>query len=203
MVPAIGGTRDAKLFSLTERSVYCWKSPSLVPTIRMAFEKSCINHGLRIPSRSCYGAKNIGSATSPDEPLSKQNKSKLKNDIQRSRKSSLPASETFVAKVNQKVIGFCKVVRGSEQNSLAEIYIIPPFQGKKIGRRLWDSAHQFIDRNKDTTVALLRFNTPAKKFYEGLGFTETGVCWEGENLENGAGATVIEMILQGLSARDK
>ena len=50
----------------------------------------------------------IGSATSRDEPLSKENKSKLKNDIQRSRKSSLPASETFVAKVNKKVIGFAR-----------------------------------------------------------------------------------------------
>ena len=147
--------------------------------------------------RSSYGASKMRSASSRDETLSKENKSKLKNDIQ------LPASETFVAKVNQKLIGFCKVVRGSEQNTLAEIYIIPPFQGKKIGRRLWDSAHQFIDRNKDTTVALLRFNTPAKKFYEGLGFTETGVCWEGENLENEAGATVIEMVLHGLSTRDR
>ncbi len=97
----------------------------------------------------------------------------------------LPASETFVAKVNQKVVGFCTVVRGSEQNSLAEIYIIPAFQGKKIGRRLWDSARQFIDQNNDTTVALLRLNTPAKRFYEGLGFAETGVSWEGENLKNG------------------
>ena len=153
--------------------------------------------------RSCDGANKIRPAPSRDETLSKENKSKLKNDIQSSRKNSLPGSETFVAKVNQKVIGFCTVVRGSEQNSLAEIYIIPPFQGKKIGRRLWDSAHQFIDQNKDTTVALLRFNIPAKKFYEGLGFAETGVSWEGENLENGNGTTVIEMILQGLSARDK
>ncbi len=107
-----------------------------------------------------------------------------------------PESETVVAKVNQKVIGFCTVVRGSEQNSLAEIYIIPAFQGEKIGRRLWDSARQFIDQNNDTTVALLRFNTPAKKFYEGLGFAETGVSWEGENLKNENGTTVIEMILR-------
>jgi ribosomal protein S18 acetylase RimI-like enzyme len=126
------------------------------------------------------------SASSRDETLSKENK------------SPLPESETFVAKMNQKVIGFCTVVRGSEQNSLAEIYVIPAFQGKKIGRRLWDSARQFIDQNKDTNVALLRFNTAAKKFYEGLGFVETGVSWEGEgeNLKHGNGATVIEMILR-------
>ena len=125
-----------------------------------------------------------------------ENASKLRNNIQISRRNLLPESETFVAKMNQKVIGFCTVVRGSEQNSLSEIYIIPPFQGKKIGRRLWDSARQFIDQNKDTTVALLRLNTPAKKFYEGLGFEETGVSWEGENLKSGNGTTVIEMVLR-------
>jgi ribosomal protein S18 acetylase RimI-like enzyme len=131
-------------------------------------------------------------ASSRDEPLSE---AKLKSDVQ-SRKNSLPKSETFVAKANQKVIGFCTVVRGSEQNSLAEISIIPAFQGKKIGRRLWASARQFIDQNNDTTVALLRRNTPAKKFYEGLGFAETGVSWEDEDLKNGSGASVIEMILR-------
>jgi len=148
--------------------------------------------------RSFDGASKISSASPRDETLSKENKAKLKNDIQNSRKNSLPGSETFVAKVNQKVIGFCTVVRGSEQNSLSEIYIIPAFQGKKIGRRLWDSARQFIDQNNDTTVALLRFNTPAKKFYEGLGFAETGVSWEGEDLKSGNGTTVIEMILRAV-----
>ena len=146
--------------------------------------------------RSFDGGNKVRSAFSSDETLSDENKSKLKNDAQGSSKSPLSESETFVAKVNQKIIGFCTVVRGSEQNSLAEIYIIPRFQGKKIGRRLWESARQFIDQNKDTTVALLRFNTPAKKFYEGLGFAETGVSWEGENLKNGNGTTVIEMILR-------
>ena len=145
--------------------------------------------------RRVDGAK-MRSATSRDAPLSKENESKLKNDVQSSRRNLPPESETVVAKVNQKVIGFCTVVRGSEQNSLAEIYILPAFQGEKIGRRLWDSARQFIDQNNDTTVALLRFNTPAKKFYEGLGFAETGVCWEGENLKNENGTTVIEMILR-------
>jgi ribosomal protein S18 acetylase RimI-like enzyme len=116
----------------------------------------------------------------------------------------VPESGTSVAKVNQKVIGFCTVVRGSEQNSLSEICIIPAFQGKKIGRRLWDSARQFIDQNNDTTVALMRLNAPAKKFYEGLGFSETGVSWEGEDLKNENGTTVIEMVLRALvNTRDE
>jgi ribosomal protein S18 acetylase RimI-like enzyme len=127
---------------------------------------------------------------------SRHGNSELKYDVHCSRNNSLPGSKTIVARVNQKVIGFCTVVRGSEQNNLAEIYIIPAFRGKKIGRRLWDSARQFIDQNNDTTVALLRLNTPAKRFYESLGFAETGVFWEGENSKKGDGATVIEMILR-------
>ena len=140
--------------------------------------------------RSFDGANKMRSVSS------RHGKSKLKNDVRCSRNNSLPGSETVVAKVNQRVVGFCTVVRGSEQNSLAEIYIIPAFQGKKIGWRLWDLARQFIDQNNDTTVALLRLNTPAKKFYEGLGFAETGVSWEGENLKNEDGTTVIEMMLR-------
>jgi ribosomal protein S18 acetylase RimI-like enzyme len=142
------------------------------------------------------GENKMRSPSSSGETPSRAVEAKLKNDARSSRKNPPPESGTVVAKMNQKVIGFCTVVRGSEQNSLAEIYIIPPFQGKKIGRRLWDSARQFIDQNNDTTVALLRFNTPAKKFYEGLGFAETGVSWEGEDLKNENGATVIEMILR-------
>ncbi len=144
--------------------------------------------------RSVNGDNKMRSPSSREGIIPKENVSKLKRDFQSARRKSLPASETFVAKVNQTLIGFCTVVRGSEQNNLAEIYIIPTFQGKKIGRMLWDSARQFIDQNKDTTVALLRFNTPAKKFYEGLGFAETGVSWEDENLKSGT--TVIEMILR-------
>jgi ribosomal protein S18 acetylase RimI-like enzyme len=142
------------------------------------------------------GVDKMDPTYSRGETLSKKEESKLKNDIRTLGKNLPRESETFVAKVNQKVIGFCTVVRGSEQNSLAEIYVIPAFQRKKIGQRLWDTARQFIDQNKDTTVALLRFNTPAKKFYEGLGFAETGVSWEGESLTNGNGTTVIEMILR-------
>ncbi len=140
--------------------------------------------------RSFEGANKLPPVSSRHET------SKLKNDVRWSRDNSLPGSETVVAKVNQRVVGFCTVVRGSEQNNLAEISIIPAFQGKKIGRRLWDSARQFIDQSNDTTVALLRLNTPAKRFYEGLGFAETGVSWEGENLKNEDSATVIEMILR-------
>ncbi|MFZ1109814.1 MAG: GNAT family N-acetyltransferase [Rhodomicrobium sp.] len=146
-------------------------------------------------SRSIDGANKMRSA-SCRETLPKEDGSKRENDGRDSRKNSLPESGTVVAKLNRTLVGFCTVVRGSEQNSLSEIYVIPAYQGKKIGRRLWDSARQFIDEKKDTTVALLRLNTPAKKFYEGLGFAETGVSWEGENVKHGDGATVIEMILR-------
>ena len=148
------------------------------------------------PSRNVYNANTMRPASPCGQTLCKEDVSKLKNDDLSLRRNSPPETETFVAKINQKVIGFCTVVRGSDQNSLAEICIIPAFQGKKIGRRLWDSARQFIDENKDTTVALQHSNTPAKKFYEGLGFAETGISWECENVENGSGTKVIEMILR-------
>ncbi len=146
--------------------------------------------------RGVDGASKLRSAALCDETLSKVDESKRRNKLQGLRKNLHPESETFVAKMGQTLIGFCTVVRGSEQNSLAEIYVIPAFQGHKIGRRLWDSARQFIDQNKDTTVALLRRNIQAKKFYERLGFTETGVSWEGENSKNANAAAVIEMILR-------
>ena len=50
----------------------------------------------------------------------------------------------------------------------------------------------------------MRLNAPAKKFYEGLGFSETGVSWEGEDLKNENGTTVIEMVLRALvNTRDE
>ncbi len=176
-----------------EISIACTEDTHGIRAVQ--YRASLANTANEESGRSFDGPNKMRSASSRHETLL-VDKLKLKNDVPCSRNKSLPRSETVVAKVNQKVVGFCTVVRGSEQNSLAEIYIIPAYQGKKIGRKLWDLARQFIDQNNDTTVALLRLNTPAKRFYEGLGFTETGVTWEGENLKTEAAAAVIEMILR-------
>jgi ribosomal protein S18 acetylase RimI-like enzyme len=162
--------------------------------IREVQYKSWIeNSAIEKSGQNMTGLYNRLLASSFEGGFSKENEAEFNNDA---RRNSLPDAGTFVAKINEKVIGFCTVVRGSEQNNLTEIYIIPAFQGKRIGRKLWEKARLFIDQNKDTTVALLRLNIAAKKFYEALGFSETGISWECEHVTDGNPTTVIEMILR-------
>ena len=122
--------------------------------IREVQDKTWLANTVNGESRRIFDDANKRSASSRDKLLSKVSEAILESDAQ-SRKNSLPGSETFVAKANQKVIGFCTVVRGSEQNSLAEINIIPEFQGKKVGRRLSESAR--VNSSIRTKTPPLRF----------------------------------------------
>jgi ribosomal protein S18 acetylase RimI-like enzyme len=99
----------------------------------------------------------------------------------------------FVAKVNGKVVGFCFVTKNEERNQLSAIYILPEFQGKGLGKSLWESASSFIDTSKDTFVDVVTYNTQAIEFYKKLGFVDTGRRWSEEKFKMKSGGVLPEM----------
>lgn len=101
----------------------------------------------------------------------------------------------FVAKEENKVVGFCQVVKGKDCNELKIIYVLPKHQGKGIGKMLANKAMSLLDFSKDTIVEVVGYNKGAIGFYEGLGFVEFEKG-KGHEVPNGKTMSTIRMKLK-------
>lgn len=102
-------------------------------------------------------------------------------------------STTFVSKEDNKIIGVCKILVSPEENRLGAIYILPEYQGKGVGKKLWEQAIKYFNFNKDIFVSVAVYNTNAIEFYKRLGFKDTGKRWNDEKFKMKSGATIPEM----------
>lgn len=84
----------------------------------------------------------------------------------------------LVAVVNDQVIGYatCGVNRGNS-GELFAIYVLPEWQRKGVGRRLWQRAIEHLRSlgAPEMIVWVLAANEPARRFYERQGATLLGV----------------------------
>lgn len=103
-----------------------------------------------------------------------------------------------MAKRGDKVVGVCRVVIHADQNKLQAIYVLPGYQGKGLGEKLWIYAQRFFDPNKDIIVQVASYNEGAISFYRGLGFEDTGKEWIDEEfrMKSGAGIPETEMVIK-------
>jgi ribosomal protein S18 acetylase RimI-like enzyme len=81
---------------------------------------------------------------------------------------------TFVAKEGARVIGIIRVEAGEGHNELVMLYVLPEMQGRGVGGALWREAQTMFDSSKDTFVNVADYNERAIRFYEHLGFRDTG-----------------------------
>jgi len=81
-----------------------------------------------------------------------------------------------VVRDKDKIVGFCYATKGdnSEHNKLRSIYVNTDYQGKGIGKALWDDANKFFDHSMPTDVQVVAYNEKAINFYKRLGFVENG-----------------------------
>lgn len=98
----------------------------------------------------------------------------------------------FVALDGENVIGVCRLETETE-NRIKVIYVLPEYQGKGIGRQLWENAKEYCDETKETHVAVATFNTNAIAFYTKLGFVDTGTRFTEERLRMKSGAEIPQM----------
>ncbi|MEN9582943.1 MAG: hypothetical protein RL641_897 [Candidatus Parcubacteria bacterium] len=107
-----------------------------------------------------------------------------------------PENQKFVvAKDGNRVVGLCSILREEQYNKLSTIYILPEYQGKGIGKRLWEAVAPFLDTKKDTIVQVATYNKQAIAFYEKLGFVDTGKRFSDEKFRMKSGALIPEMEL--------
>lgn len=101
----------------------------------------------------------------------------------------------FFAKDGDRVIGFCGIKESEEENRLSSIYVLPEYQGKGIGKKLWQTVAPLFNPEKDTFVRVASYNMQAIDFYKRLGFTDTGRRWLDEKYRLKSGAIIPEMEL--------
>jgi ribosomal protein S18 acetylase RimI-like enzyme len=112
----------------------------------------------------------------------------------REQASNPPGGETvLIARKNGKVVGVCRVMKHPDRNQLYAIYVLPEYHRQGIGTTMWKAAQEYLDPAKHTIVEVAIYNANAIKFYEGLGFVDTGKRMSDPKFTMKSGAIIPEM----------
>jgi ribosomal protein S18 acetylase RimI-like enzyme len=82
--------------------------------------------------------------------------------------------QTFVARINNQLVGFTSPCREDDQWRIGQLYVAPKFQGQGIGSKLLQSALEWLGPKKDVFLHVLSYNQNAIDLYERFGFVKTG-----------------------------
>ncbi len=88
-------------------------------------------------------------------------------------------SHTWVAKKDQKVIGFVGVLKTEKENEIKALFVLPTYQGQGIGSKLLETCLNWLGKSKRITLEVVTYNAGAKSLYKRFGFRE-----QGEALDN-------------------
>jgi ribosomal protein S18 acetylase RimI-like enzyme len=85
-----------------------------------------------------------------------------------------PLADGFVALDDEKLAGFMRTARDTEENRyyVSSIYVLPQFQGKKIGKALMNRAGQEAKAFKldRIWIGVMVQNTQAVDWYKSMGY---------------------------------
>ena len=92
---------------------------------------------------------------------------------------------------NGKIIGLCRVFLLETYNQLQAIYVLPAYQRKGVGLKLWEESKKYFQNEKDIIVQVAVYNEQAISFYRKLGFIDTGKRFEDERFKMPISGVVI------------
>jgi ribosomal protein S18 acetylase RimI-like enzyme len=78
-----------------------------------------------------------------------------------------------VAKFGGVLVGVCSGHRNGDVATLKSLYVLPEYQGRGIGKKLWQSFQKWADVTS-YNLKVASYNRHAIDFYKKLGFRETG-----------------------------
>jgi ribosomal protein S18 acetylase RimI-like enzyme len=99
----------------------------------------------------------------------------------------------FVAEYDGTIVGYCRIKIKPDFYELRAIYLLPEFQQKGIGKRLYKKATEELDPEKNIILFVAPYNIQAVTFYERLGFKKEAKEIEGFKLPNGKSILEIQM----------
>lgn len=87
----------------------------------------------------------------------------------------LPENNRYlVAEESEKIVGIIYLEKESDHNRIQGLYILPKYQNKGLGKKLWNEAKRFLNLENETIIEVAEYNTKAIEFYKKLGFVDTG-----------------------------
>ncbi len=103
---------------------------------------------------------------------------------------------TYVAIIDDELVGFCFGCLREKTNQLQAIYILSKHRNKGVGRMLLNKLlDEFFDKNKNTIVNVAIYNTNAINTYKKWGFVDTGKRFSKERFRFKSGSIMPEMEL--------
>lgn len=108
-----------------------------------------------------------------------------------------PSCKELIAWVDGLVVGMCEAYSaiGDDYNEIGGIYVHPGHWRRGIGTALWRQAEAYLDPTKPIIAKVVTY-TEAVKFYEHLGFVDTGERPCDERFVFESGATFPEMVMR-------
>ncbi len=103
-------------------------------------------------------------------------------------------NRTYVARMNDKIVGMCVGTKYSNENKIQSLYILPEFQGRGIGKKLMSAIIDWFGPGKNIFLGVANYNLRAQEFYEHMGFKKTGIISEFKIKPGGKEITEIIMI---------
>jgi ribosomal protein S18 acetylase RimI-like enzyme len=83
-------------------------------------------------------------------------------------------AHTWVAKEEDRVVGFTSVLKGVEANTLEALHVLPEYQGQGIGTKLLQKAMEGLGDGKSIRIEVVAYNVRAQKLYKKFGFKVMG-----------------------------
>lgn len=125
-----------------------------------------------------------------------EDKEKLLED--RRKKIADPFWHYWVAKDEDRVVGFCIARIMNEKNRLEAIHLLPWYHRQGIGTNFMEKALLWLGKEKEIVLGVAVYNEKAIRFYEKLKFKKTGKAASHEitTLPSGRFIPQIEMALK-------
>ena len=103
----------------------------------------------------------------------------------------------FVAECDGRIVGVCGGVKADMSAQLKSIYVLPQYQGKGIGLKLWETFRSWTGKTPKFIVHVATYNDNAIAFYKKIGFVDTGKLFTEERFKFKSGASIpeTEMVL--------
>jgi GNAT superfamily N-acetyltransferase len=79
-------------------------------------------------------------------------------------------NHTLVARVGDQIVAYGRAVRGDKFDEIVTLYVLPEWQGKKIGSELLRHLLKWLGNHRDVMLGVVPYNANAIRFYEKSGF---------------------------------
>lgn len=100
---------------------------------------------------------------------------------------------SWVALKEMSIIGFCIVKQDEHENLVQALYVLPDFQSKGIGKRLLQTALDWLGAEKEVVLNVASYNEKAIAFYHAFGFVPNGPVASSGTLQLPSGVRLPEI----------